>query len=253
MFELISEKRRQSPHGDALPIAISTAAHLLVLSALVVIPLLYVTEALPEVPAIMAFVASAPSPPPPPPPPPPPAAAAKPVPTRPVATSAFAAPIDVPAQIAPDAGIDTRFEGGVPGGIEGGVPGGVLGGIVGGLPGDVPPPPPPPAPLAAPEPPRAPIRVGGGDLQAPALLYRAEPVYPDLAVRSRVEGVVILEATVDREGRIEEVRVLRSLPLLDRAALDAVRQWRYSPLLLNGKPERFVLTVVVSFRLNDKS
>jgi len=129
----------------------------------------------------------------------------------------------------------------------------VLGGIVGGLPGDVPPPPPPPAPLAAPEPPRAPIRVGGGDLQAPALLYRAEPVYPDLAVRSRVEGVVILEATVDREGRIEEVRVLRSLPLLDRAALDAVRQWRYSPLLLNGKPERFVLTVVVSFRLNDKS
>jgi protein TonB len=84
-------------------------------------------------------------------------------------------------------------------------------------------------------------------------LSRAEPVYPDIAVRAHVEGIVILEAIVDREGHIEDVRVLRSLPLLDRAALDAVRQWRYSPLLLNGKPERFVLTVVVSFRLNDRS
>ena len=70
MFQLISEQRRRSPHGDTLPIAISTAAHLLVLSALVIIPLLYVTERLPEVPAIMAFVAPAPAPPPPPPPPP---------------------------------------------------------------------------------------------------------------------------------------------------------------------------------------
>ena len=90
-------------------------------------------------------------------------------------------------------------------------------------------------------------------MKAPALVYRIEPVYPDIAVRAHVEGVVILEATVDREGRIEDVRVLRSMPLLDRAALEAVRQWRYSPLLLNGKPGRFVLTVVVSFRLSDKS
>jgi protein TonB len=249
MFELISEKRRRSPHGDTLPIAISTVAHLLVMTAVVVIPLLYVTDRLPEVPAMMAFVA--PAPPPPPPPPPAPAAAPTPA-ARPVATSAFAAPIEVPTDVAPETGIDRGFEGGAPGGVEGGVPGGVIGGIVGGLPGEIPPPP-PPAPPAAPEAPRAPVRVGGGDLQAPALLYRAEPVYPDIAVRAHVEGVVILEAVVDREGRIEEVRVLRSLPLLDRAALDAVRQWRYSPLLLNGKPERFVLTVVVSFRLSDKS
>jgi TonB family protein len=52
---------------------------------------------------------------------------------------------------------------------------------------------------------------------------------------------------------VEDVRVLRSMPLLDRAALDAVRRWQYSPLLLNGKPEPFVLTVVVSFRLSDKT
>jgi protein TonB len=54
----------------------------------------------------------------------------------------------------------------------------------------------------------------------------------------------------DRQGRVENVEILRSIPLLDRAAIAAVRQWRYSPLLLNGRPERFVLTVTVSFSLN---
>jgi len=87
----------------------------------------------------------------------------------------------------------------------------------------------------------------GGELQAPALLERVEPNYPHIAIQARVQGVVILEAEVDREGRVENVRVLRSIPLLDEAAIAAVRQWRYSPLLLNGKPERFVLTVTVSF------
>jgi len=61
--------------------------------------------------------------------------------------------------------------------------------------------------------------------------------------------VVILEAVVDRNGRVEKVTVLRSIPLLDRAAIEAVQQWRYSPLLLNGLPQRFVLTVTVSFSL----
>jgi protein TonB len=90
----------------------------------------------------------------------------------------------------------------------------------------------------------------GGEVKAPALVERVEPEYPPFAVRAHVQGVVILEAVVDREGRVEDLRVLRSIPLLDRAAIDAVRQWRYSPLLLNGKPERFVLTVTVSFRLS---
>jgi protein TonB len=253
MFELISEKRRRSPHGDALPIAISTAAHLLVLSVLVVVPLLYVTDQLPETPAIMAFVTPAPPPPPAPPlPPPPPTLARTPAAPRPVPTAGtFAAPIEVPTRIEAEAGIDYGVEGGVPGGVEGGVPGGVPGGIVGGLPSDIPPPPPPPPPVAPPAP-RAPVRIGG-ELQAPALLRRVEPVYPDIAVRADVEGMVILEATVDRDGRIEDLRVLRSMPLLDRAALEAVRQWQYSPLLLNGKPERFVLTVVVSFRLSNQN
>jgi protein TonB len=159
----------------------------------------------------------------------------------------LAAPVDVPTRLEPEAGIDLGAEGGVPGGVEGGIPGGVAGGIIGGLPADIPPPPPP---AVVPVAPRTPIRIGGA-IQAPALVHRVNPTYPDLAVRAKVEGVVILEAIVDREGRVEEVRVLRSLPLLQSAALEAVRQWRYSPLLLNGTPERFILTVTVSFRLSD--
>jgi protein TonB len=87
----------------------------------------------------------------------------------------------------------------------------------------------------------------GGELQAPALIERVEPEYPPVAVLARVQGIVVLEAVVDVQGRVEDVRVLGSIPLLDRAAIDAVRQWRYSPLVLNGKPTRFVLTVTVSF------
>ena len=75
------------------------------------------------------------------------------------------------------------------------------------------------------------------------------PVYPPIAVSAKIEGVVILEATVGRDGRVEAVRVLRSVGLLDQAAKDAVMQWRYAPLLLNGKPERFILTVTLTFSL----
>ena len=120
------------------------------------------------------------------------------------------------------------------------MPGGVIGGVVGGLP-EAPPPPRPPAP-------RDPVRIGG-HIQAPAPIKRVPPVYPPLAVRARIEGVVILEATVSRDGRVEEVEVLRSVAFLDKVAVDAVRQWVYAPLLLNGQPERFILTVEVSFTL----
>jgi protein TonB len=130
---------------------------------------------------------------------------------------------------------------GVAGGVPGGVPGGVIGGVVGGIP-EVPPPPPPPAP-------RAPVRAGG-QIQAPALVKRVPPVYPSMAVNAQVQGVVILEATVGRDGRVEDVEVLRSVPLLDKAAIEAVRQWEYEPLLLNGRAERFLLTVTVSFSLS---
>jgi protein TonB len=206
--------------------------------------MLYVTDHLPEIPTMMAFVAAPPSPPPPPPPPPPPAAAKpKPVETRPEAKptqNQFLAPVEEPAKIGelPD---DEGLQG-VPGGVEGGIPGGVVGGVVGGLPEAPPPPPPPPAP-------KGPVRIGG-QINPPQLVKRVEPVYPQLAVNAHVQGVVILEATVDEEGAVREVRLLRSAnPLLDREAEIALRQWRYSPLVLNGTRVPFVLTVTLSFFL----
>jgi protein TonB len=223
----------------------STAAQALALTAVLAIPVLFVTEQIPEIPTMLAFVA----PPPPPAPPPPAPAPAPPKPTavqaRPVpATSEFAAPVEAPPTIEPEPRGEEGLEEGVPGGVEGGIPGGVVGGVVGGLPEAVPPPPPPP-------PPRGPVRVGG-QIEAPALLRRVEPFYPPLAVQAHLEGVVILEAIIDRDGTVADVKVLRTAgALLDREALIAVRQWRYSPLLLNGIRERFVLSVTLSFHLEN--
>jgi protein TonB len=243
MFELISGGGVRGPRRAGWPIVVSTVAHAAVVTLVMVLPLLYVTDSLPEVPSMMAFVA-APPPPPPPPPPPAPRAAAAQTPGPVAAANRRAAPIEAPAGVEPEAGIEHGVEAGVPGGVEGGVPGGVIGGVVGGLPTEVPPPPPPRA--------RVPVRIGG-HLQAPALLHRVPPEYPLIAVHARVQGTVILEATVDERGQVLSTRILRSIPLLDQAALDAVRQWRYSPLLLNGEPCPFILTVTVSFRIGDST
>ena len=242
MFELITGEAKHIPSKPALPVFISISAQLALVGALV-LPLLFLTGQLPETPTMLAFVAAPPAPPPPPPPPPPPAAKkATPPDIRPVPTTG-AAPIEAPAAIAPERPSDDVAEG-VPGGVEGGIPGGVVGGVLGGLLTEIPPPPPPPPPA-----PRAPVRIGG-QIQAPALLHRVEPMYPPLAVRANVTGTVILEAVVDADGRVTDVKVLRSAHrLLDDAAIAAVRQWRYSPLVLNGTRERFVLTVVLSFSL----
>jgi protein TonB len=127
---------------------------------------------------------------------------------------------------------------GVPGGVEGGVPGGVVGGVVGGLP-SAPPPPPPPA---------APVRVGG-NIKAPTKTKDVRPIYPQIAQSARVQGVVIIEATIGADGRVKDARVLRSIPLLDQAALDAVKQWVFTPTLLNGVPVPVIMTVTVNFTL----
>jgi len=254
MFELFSADRRRAPHRGALPVLVSTAAHVIVVGSVLAIPILYVSADVPEVPAVLAFVAAAPPPLPPPPPPPPAAPAPASRPSKPKAdkptplVSPRAAPVDAPREVVEESRVDESIEEGVLGGVEGGIPGGVVGGVVGGLVTDLPmpppPPPPPPPPVA-----REPLRVGG-DLKTPALIERVGPEYPPLALRARVQGVVILEAVVDRQGRVEDIRVLRSIPLLDKAAITAVQQWRYSPLLLNGMPERFVLTVSVNFSLS---
>jgi protein TonB len=130
-------------------------------------------------------------------------------------------------------------EGGVSGGVEGGIAGGVAGGIVGGLPEAPPPPPPPPS---------APIRVGG-NIKQPARIKNVNPVYPAIAQSARVQGVVIVEAIIGANGKVQDAKILRSIPLLDQAALEAVRQWEYTPTLLNGVPVPVIMTVTVNFTL----
>lgn len=245
MFDLITGTATHIPRNPRGPMLVSTAAQLTVIGLVVAVPVLFVTHALPEPPTMMAFVA-VPSPPAPPPPPPAPTEAR---PQKSVAAAKvappidqFAAPVEAPASVAPEfVGEDAE---GVEGGVEGGVPGGVVGGVVGGLP-DPPPPPPPPAPPA----PSAPVRVGGR-IQPPTLIHRVEPAYPPAAVSAHLQGIVILEAVVDELGAVTDVKVLRSVnPLLDREAVNAVRQWRYALVILNGTPVRFVLSVSLSFSL----
>lgn len=249
MFDLVTGKAKHLPSHATLPIMLSTTAQATLLTAALVLPALFITEQIPEIPTMMAFVA-----PPPPPPAPPPPPMQRPTPPKPVAqaqpapsTSDLVAPIEAPKEIEPEPARGESFDDeGVPGGVEGGVPGGVIGGVVGGLP-EPPPPPPPPAPA------RGPVRIGG-QIQAPTLIHRVEPFYPPTAVDARLQGIVILEAIIDRDGTVAEVKVLRSAgALLDREALIAVRQWRYSPLVLNGIRERFILTVTLSFFLETRS
>ncbi len=93
-----------------------------------------------------------------------------------------------------------------------------------------------------------PVRALGG-VKPPKLVRRVQPDYPELARLSRVEGIVILEATTDVSGRVAGVKVLKSIPLLDSAAADAVRQWLYEPLVVNGRPRGVTFTVTVRFEL----
>ncbi len=102
-----------------------------------------------------------------------------------------------------------------------------------------PPPPPPPAP----------VRVGG-NIPQPTKIVDVRPVYPPIAQSARIQGVVILEATIAPDGTIQDAKVVRSIPLLDQAAVDAVRQWRFTPTLLNGVPVPVIMTVTVNFSLS---
>jgi protein TonB len=249
MFDLITgTEERPLRERSLTSTVVAVVAHIAVILVVLGIPLLIATDELPDVPTMMAFVAPPPEPPAPPPAPPPPAppapAAPKPVQAVPT-TGQFAAPVEAPNDVQPEREAPQALSSaaGALGGIEGGVPGGVVGGIVGGIVSPAPPPPPPPAlPVAA-----VPVRIGG-KVTAPALLHRVEPVYPDVASMAQLTGLVILEATVGTDGCVDSVKVLRSRhPLLDKAAKDALMQWRYSPLVLNGIPTAFVLTVTFNF------
>ena len=95
-----------------------------------------------------------------------------------------------------------------------------------------------------------PFRVGGG-IRPPMKVVNVAPVYPPEAREARVQGVVILEVTLSRTGEVSDVEVVRSTPLLDEAAVAAVRQWRYEPTLVDGEPVSILMTVTVNFGLRD--
>ena len=145
-----------------------------------------------------------------------------------------AAPVEAPQEIKPET--DTSFE---RASSVGAVVGGIIGGVVGGAPEPPPPPPPPPAP----------VRVGGA-IKPPVKTRDVKPMYPAIAQSARVQGIVIIEATIGPQGKVENARVLRSIPLLDNAALDAVRQWEFTPTLLNGVAVPVIMTVTVQFALS---
>ena len=104
------------------------------------------------------------------------------------------------------------------------------------------------APLPAIIAPTEPIPVGG-QIKPPSRTRYVIPEYPAIARANRVQGLVILEAIIGADGRVTSARVLRSNPLLEHAALEAVKEWEYTPTLLNGRPTPVIMTVTVQFTL----
>jgi periplasmic protein TonB len=214
------------------------------LAILILIPLIY-TEALPK--TLMSSILLAPPPPPPPPPPP---AAVQVVKVKPVAhlmeAGKLVAPKAIPKDVKiikeeeapPDVGVG--MVGGVPGGVAGGSMGGVIGGVIGGA-----------GSTAAPPPPKVtPKRITvGGNVQAAHLVNRVQPLYPPLARQTRISGTVKLHAIIGKNGAVEQLQVVSGHPLLVQSALDAVKQWRYQPTLLNGDPVEVDTEIDVIFSL----
>jgi len=236
---------------------ISLAIHAGIVAAVVIIPLFF-TQAINPHQLELTYLIAPPLPAAPA-PPPPPAAAIAPRPKPKTVTTPVVAkltmPIAIPKEIAkpsetevaeaaPD--ITGGVPGGVPGGVQGGVLGGVLGGIVGGTPGGAglaAPPPPPPAPVPA-----GPLQVGGA-VKPPHLVYAPQPEYPILAKQARIQGIVQIDAVIDQNGNVVQERAVSGSGVLIEAALDAVKQWKYEPTYLNGKPYPVELAVNVTFRL----
>lgn len=229
----IPSGRRKLPAG----IATAVVAHTIAIALLILIPLLQSSQ-LPSLPPARSCVLT-PAPPPPPPPAPRSAAQAqprtpKPEPTPPEQVK-FVAPTEIPDKIPEEPEPNLAVEGGSEfGDARNGVPYGLVDGIPGGA-------------GPAPEP-AQPIRVGGA-IPRPRLLKRVEPKYPQIAVVARVQGTVIIEATTDVTGHVVDVRVLKSIALLDGSARDAVRQWVYEPMVLDGRPQPVIFTVTVEFVL----
>lgn len=230
-------------------LAVSAVAHTVTIAAIVLAPILW-PEPLPD--SLDVYRVLIYNPPPPPPPPLPKGSAAKPTteaakPVTPEETprkpDTLVEPKPEDSELQPEArdkmseqfgsaagsdmGVAEGMEGGVEGGVVGGVLGGVLGGVVGGT-GDGP-------VLDYDSPPRA-IKI-------------TRPQYPQEAFVKKVEGTVVLEILIDQNGRVIRARVLQSIPLLDAAAIETVKQWVFKPAIKNGRPVATVANAPVGFRI----
>jgi protein TonB len=209
---------------------------------LVLIPLLF-TEALPKG-QLMTFLVA----PPPPPPPPPPAAApvhvVKQVQTD-IQNGQLRTPTKIPQKvqmIKEDEAPPEMAAGGVVGGVPGGVPGGQMGGVIGGIISST--------PVAVPKvatPQR--VRVSQGVTQG-LLIRKVQPNYPPLARQARIQGQVLLAAEISKDGTIENLHLISGHPMLAPAAIEAVKQWKYKPYILNGEPVEVETQITVNFTLS---
>jgi len=224
-----------------LTTTISFLFEALLLGVMILIPLLF-TDALPKTQLLTLIVA-----PPPPPPPPPPAAAPVHI-VKQVQTDIINGQLRTPTKIPKKVEMIKEDEApppvmaGVVGGVPGGVPGGQMGGVIGGIISST--------PVAVPKvaaPTR--VRVSQGVTEG-MVLRRVQPNYPPLARQARIQGDVILQAEISKEGAIENLRVMSGHPMLAPAAIDAVKQWRYKPYFLNGEPVAVETQITVKFSLS---
>lgn len=226
---------RPAPRRSKWMIVVSFLAHAGAIGVLVIVPILSALDSFVlhanDVLVVSIPATTMPSPPPPP-------KAETPAPSD---INPFAAPPSPPEKPVTGEAPQLAF------GAGPGVPGAPAGTGLGDL-GPVPPSSSAKLPPQAPPKPAGPFRPGG-DIKPPERVTYVEPVYPTLAKTAKVEGTVILEATIDEAGLVKDVRVLRSIPLLDRAAIEAVSKWRYTSTRLNGVAVPVLLTVTVTFKL----
>lgn len=222
---------------------VSFALQVVIVGVMVLIPLIF-TEALPKT-QLMTFLVA----PPPPPPPPPPAAAPVKV-VKQIQTDIVNGQLRTPTKIPKKVEIIKEDEApppvmattGVVGGVPGGVPGGSMGGVLGSIAsaGSV-------AALPKVATPQR-VRVSSG-VQSGLLVRKVQPTYPPLARQARIQGTVVLQAQISKSGDIENLQLISGHPMLAPAAIEAVKQWKYKPYLLNGEPVEVETTVQVNFSL----
>jgi periplasmic protein TonB len=231
-------------HRRGCATTVSFAFQCVMLGVLLIMPLMF-TEALPTQQLLTFLVA-----PPPPPPPPPPAAVpiAKVVQTDMLNSGQLRTPTRIPqkVEVIREEEAPPPMPGGVVGGVPGGIPGGHLGGVIGGIISSAST---STAAVAKFEPVKR-IRISQGVSQG-MLIHKVEPEYPKIALVARITGVVLLHAILSKEGTITELQVVSGHPLLISSAMDAVKQWRFRPYLLNGEPVEVETFITVTFQISD--